>query len=114
MENKSNTFILGEHAAWEPAGDGVRRQVMGYGEQLMLVQVEFQKGAVGARHEHPHAQASYVASGKFEVQVGEEKKTLSGGDGFFVEPNVPHGVFCLEAGVLIDTFSPMRLDFVGR
>jgi quercetin dioxygenase-like cupin family protein len=112
METKSKTFILSEQAAWEQTGEGVRRQVMGYDEQLMLVKVAFQQGAVGAVHEHPHVQASYVASGKFEVQVGEEKKTLTSGDGFFVDSNVAHGVLCLEAGVLIDTFSPMRKDFV--
>jgi quercetin dioxygenase-like cupin family protein len=113
MEVQSNIFILGEATAWEPAGDGVRRQVMGYSEQLMLVKVAFETGAVGAVHAHPHAQASYVASGRFEVQVGEEKKTLSAGDGFFAAPSVPHGVLCLESGVLVDTFNPMRRDFVG-
>ncbi|MDR3189532.1 MAG: cupin domain-containing protein [Prevotellaceae bacterium] len=112
MATKSKTFILEGQAAWEQTGEGVRRQIMGYSEQLMLVKVEFQQGSVGAMHEHPHAQASYVASGKFEVQIGEAKQTLACGDGFFVEPNVPHGVRCLEAGVLVDTFTPVRRDFL--
>jgi len=29
-----------------------------------------------------------------------------------VAPNKPHGCVCLEAGVLIDTFTPMRADFL--
>ena len=114
MELQSKVFILGEDTAWETPDAGVRRQVMGYDEPLMLVKVEFQTGAVGAVHAHPHRQASYVASGKFEVQVGGEKKTLGAGDGFFVAPDVPHGVLCLESGVLVDTFNPMRRDFLGR
>jgi quercetin dioxygenase-like cupin family protein len=114
MEGQGKIFILSAEAAWESPDAGVRRQVMGYSEQLMLVKVEFRAGAAGAVHAHPHAQASYVASGRFEVQVGEEKKTLSAGDGFFAAPNVPHGVICLEGGVLVDTFNPMRRDFVGR
>ena len=57
----------------------------------------------------------YVESfttGCFEVTIGEEKKVLRAGDGYYVAPNLPHGCVCLEAGVLIDTFSPMREDFL--
>jgi quercetin dioxygenase-like cupin family protein len=112
MKTKSKKFIMAEATPWEPAGVGVRRQILGYDGQLMLVKVEFQKGAIGSVHEHFHSQASYVASGKFEVQINDEKQVLGVGDGFYVAPDVPHGVLCLEAGVLIDTFSPMRLDFL--
>ena len=41
-----------------------------------------------------------------------QKEILSTGDGYYVEPDQPHGCVCLEAGVLIDTFSPMRADFL--
>ena len=44
--------------------------------------------------------------------IGKEKKVLRAGDGYYVAPNMPHGCVCLEAGVLIDTFSPMREDFL--
>jgi quercetin dioxygenase-like cupin family protein len=114
MKTKSKNFIMSEATPWEPAGTGVRRQILGYDGQLMLVKVEFQKGAVGSVHEHFHSQASYVVSGKFEVQINGEKQVLSAGDGFFVAPDVSHGALCLEAGVLIDTFSPMRLDFIKK
>lgn len=42
----------------------------------------------------------------------EQKEILSAGDGYYVAPNKPHGCVCLEAGVLIDTFTPMRADFL--
>ncbi len=57
-------------------------------------------------------QTTYVASGCFEVTIGTEKKVLKAGDGYYVAPNMPHGCVCLEAGVLIDTFTPMREDFI--
>ena len=63
-------------------------------------------------HQHPHTQCTYVASGCFEVTIGDEKKVLKAGDGYYVAHNLPHGCVCLEAGVLIDTFSPMREDFL--
>ena len=48
-----------------------------------------------------------------ELTIGDEKKILEAGDGYYVAPDVPHGCVCLEAGVLIDTFSPMRQDFLA-
>ena len=78
----------------------------------MMVKVVFEEGAVGTMHEHYHSQATYVASGKFELTIGEEKRILEAGDGYYVAPDVLHGCVCLEAGILIDTFSPMRADFL--
>jgi hypothetical protein len=34
---------------------------MAYNDTLMLVKVDFEKGAIGTRHHHPHLQISYVA-----------------------------------------------------
>ncbi len=109
----SKTFLLANEMPWEPAGEGSRRRIMGYNGEIMLVKAEFVQGAIGAAHAHDeHTQSTYVASGKFEVTVNGEKKTLQAGDGFFAEPKVVHGVLCLEAGILIDAFSPMRADFL--
>jgi quercetin dioxygenase-like cupin family protein len=63
-------------------------------------------------HTHEHRQCTYVASGIFEFQVGEETKIVRTSDGLYMEPHVPHGVKWLEAVVLIDTFSPAREDFL--
>ena len=86
---------------------------MGYDGQLMMVKVDFEKGAIGTMHEHYHSQVTYVVSGKFELTIGGEKKILVAGDGYYVAPDELHGCVCLEAGVLIDTFSPVRADFLG-
>jgi mannose-6-phosphate isomerase-like protein (cupin superfamily) len=64
-------------------------------------------------HTHEHSQATFVASGKFELTIGNEKRVLSAGDGYYVKPDEPHGCLCIEAGVLIDTFSPVRADFLS-
>lgn len=49
---------------------------------------------------------------EFTVNIGDKKQVLRAGDGYYVAPNLPHGCVCLEAGILIDTFSPMREDFL--
>ena len=53
-----------------------------------------------------------ASGGRFEVTIGDEKAVLSAGEGYYVAPDVLHGCVCLEAGVLIDTFSPVREDFL--
>ncbi len=110
----SKAFQFEKDLQWEDAEPGVKRQIMGYDGQLMVVKVKFQKGAVGKAHAHYHTQATYIASGKFEVTIGGEKQILSQGDGYYVAPDVVHGAVCLEEGVLIDTFSPMRAEFIGK
>ena len=112
MKTRSDAFQFEKELDWEKPAPGIRRQIMGYDGQLMMVKVEFEKGAVGSMHQHYHSQATYVASGKFELTIGDRKEILSTGDGYYVEPDQPHGCVCLEAGVLIDTFSPMRADFL--
>jgi quercetin dioxygenase-like cupin family protein len=114
MQNvATKTFIKSDDIAWEVTAPGMKRKIMAYNESMMLVRVEFEKGAIGSLHQHRHVQISNVESGKFEVEIGGEKKVLSAGDVFHVPPHVLHGAVCLEAGVLIDVFSPMREDFIG-
>lgn len=97
---------------WEKIDENLDRAVVGYDESLMLTIVHFKKGGIGKLHQHIHSQVAYIASGSFEVQIEDEKKVLKTGDSFFLKTNVMHGVVCLEDGVLIESFSPMREDFV--
>ena len=112
MKTCSERFQIGNEMKWETPDPGIRRQIMGYDGQLMMVKVVFEKGAEGTVHTHYHSQATYVASGKFELTIGGEKRILTTGDGYYVAPDEPHGCVCLEADTLIDTFSPMRADFL--
>jgi len=110
---KSNLFISSKEIEWEEVGTGVRRQILGYDPELMMVRVVFEKGAVGALHSHVHRQVSYVESGLFEITIGGEKKNLTKGDCFFVPPGVEHEAHALENGCLIDIFNPVRDDFLS-
>ena len=105
-------FIQNHEVQFETVAHGVKRKIMGYDERLMLVRVEFETGSIGSLHSHYHSQITSIESGSFEVEIGAEKKILKTGDAFYIPPNVVHGVVCLEQGVLIDMFSPMREDFV--
>lgn len=110
----SKEFFYTEDMEWEKVGEGVSRQIMGYDDKIMLVKVKFEEGSQGYAHEHYHSQATYVASGTFEFTIGDQVKTVKGGDSVYIPPHVLHGAICKESGVLIDVFSPIREDFMKK
>jgi quercetin dioxygenase-like cupin family protein len=113
-EETMKVFIENSEIPWEEVDKGMKRKIMAYDDKLMVVKVEFEKGGIGVLHQHYHSQITHVESGRFEVQINGEKKILAAGDAFYIPPNVLHGAICLEAGVLIDVFSPMREDFIEK
>ena len=106
--------IFNSDYEWEDAGEGVRRKILGFDNDLMHVLVEFKKGSEGYVHKHPHKQISYLVRGSFEVNIGGEKKVQKTGDVFMIEPNIEHGVIALEDSALIDVFNPHREDFLKK
>jgi len=108
----SDLFVSAEGAEWVSPEPGVTRRIMAYLPEMMMVEVAFEKDAIGAQHSHPHIQASYVAQGCFEVTIDGRTETLYQGGSFIVPPNLVHGVKALEKGRLIDTFTPHRAEFL--
>lgn len=108
MEN----YILNKEVELEQLEPGVSRKVLSHDENIMVVEVHFEQDAVGAVHSHVHEQIAYVVSGKFEFTTNGTKQIVETGDSIYFESNIPHGVVCLEAGTLLDTFTPRREDFL--
>lgn len=109
---QSLKFLFAPFLPWTDLGNGFRRQVMGYNDNIMMVKVELKKDAVAALHHHPHSQTTYVVSGIFELTIGKETRIIKPGDGFFAPPDIEHCVVCIEEGILVDAFSPVREDFL--
>ena len=107
-----NFFIASEIEGKE-VSPGVFRKVLAHSDNLMVCELHFKKGAVGALHSHSNEQCSYIISGKFEFEIGGRKKVLSAGDSTYKEPGVIHGAVCLEEGTVIDVFTPERKDFLA-
>lgn len=105
-------WVFHKDALPQQAGEGVVRRVLAYSGQLMCVENTFAAGAVGALHSHPHTQITYVVSGRFSFTIGGETREVGPGDTMLKTDGVVHGCTCLEAGVLLDIFDPMREDFL--
>lgn len=95
-----------------PCEPGVTRRVMTYTKDVMMCEISFETGARGNVHSHPHTQVTYIAEGKFDFTIDGETRTVEKGDSVLMPPDAVHGVVCLEAGKLVDVFTPMREDFV--
>jgi quercetin dioxygenase-like cupin family protein len=112
MKIQSKIIIQSDQLDWENIGGGVSRQILGYDNQIMMVKVKFEKGAIGALHQHVHVQTTYCVRGQFEFTIDGERRIVNEGDGLYIAPNLLHGTVCLEEGLLIDVFSPVREDFL--
>ena len=88
------------------------RKVRARGGKLMMVEVFFETGTIAYEHEHPHEQMCYCLSGEFVFTVGDESRKISTGDSIYVPANARHGAACLNAGRLLDVFTPQREDFL--
>ena len=93
-------------------GSGVYRKILAHVESLMMVEVNFIKGAVGEIHAHAHEQISYIIKGSFEVNIEGKKEIIKAGDTFYIKPNALHGVLALEDSTILDVFTPQREDFL--
>lgn len=110
--HKDERWFPYDRAEAESGGEGVEKRVLAYSKDLMVVENSFEKEAVGKLHHHPHTQITYVKSGVFEFTIGEEKRIVREGDTLLKTDGVEHGCVCLEAGQLLDIFTPYREDFV--
>jgi quercetin dioxygenase-like cupin family protein len=107
-------FVYAKDVRSEDLGDGVKRKVLAHDGGLMQVEVTFEEGAVGPLHSHPHEQLTYVLSGEFEFTIDGETKIVRAGDTMYKKSGVLHGCRCLKSGVLLDTFTPQRGDYLPK
>ena len=105
--------VHNQDRAYQDLSGGVRRKVLAYSENLMNVELLFEKGAKGAMHKHPHEQIGYVIEGSLLYHEEEKEDVLlKAGDSYYVAPDVMHGITCLSDVKLLDIFTPMREDFI--
>jgi len=95
-----------------PADEGVTRQVLADHPEMMVVAFRFEENAEGKLHNHPHVQSTFVKTGRFRFSLDGVETDYGPGDSFVIPSNAVHGCVCLEAGTLVDCFTPRRDDFL--
>lgn len=79
----------------EPVGDGITiRWVIGRPEgapNFAMRVIEFQPGAIFARHQHPYEHQIFVLEGEGLVEGSAEKIPMRPGTALYVAPDESHG-----------------------
>ena len=115
MSDKKSTragHVQADALEWQDMGDGTRRKILGYAPEMLMMRNAFKAGAEGLLHSHLHVQSSYIVSGVFEITIGGKTQRLGPGDGFLVEGGVEHSARCIEAGEVVEVFTPIRNEFI--
>jgi quercetin dioxygenase-like cupin family protein len=111
-QHKAKEWVFDRDVKGGSPAPGVIRKVMSYCDDAMCAVHEFEKGAIVASHSHPHTQITYVVEGHFRFTLRDETREIVRGDTICMQNDVKHACECLEKGILVDFFAPMREDFV--
>ena len=63
-------------------------------------------------HRHPSEQSGYVVSGRYRLRVAQYDQILEPGDSYAIPENVEHSLEVLDAGEVVDVFTPVRYDYL--
>lgn len=106
-------FFINEEISFIEVDTKTKRKIIAHGGDMMIVEVHFEKGAVGNLHEHFHQQVTYCTKGSVEFEVDGKKQVIKAGDSVYLPSNIIHGLVVLEEDtVLLDIFTPQREDFL--
>lgn len=91
---------------------GVSLDSLATGEKTMVTKMNYVVGNYATTHTHLHEQCGYVISGKYRMVVDGQEYELTAGDSYAIPGNVPHSFAVLEAGEVVDVFTPIREDYL--
>jgi quercetin dioxygenase-like cupin family protein len=91
---------------------GVDFVVLAIGKETMVAKMLYKATDFVPFHKHPNEQSGYVISGKYKLKFGGEEYYLTIGDTYSIPADVEHSIEILEAGEVIDVFSPIRQDYL--
>jgi quercetin dioxygenase-like cupin family protein len=99
--------------------DGVPRQFLGVdfvvlsiGNDSMVAKMLYKSTDNVPFHKHPNEQSGYVISGKYILRFGDQSHELNQGDSYSIPANIEHSIEIVEAGEVIDVFTPIRQDYL--
>ena len=91
---------------------GITRRTMVHGDQTVICEFRFEKGAVVPSHNHIFEQTGYLISGKLLFTIDGDQHEVNPGDSWCIKTNVEHSAEITEDAVLFEVFSPVREDYL--
>ena len=91
---------------------GVDFVVLSIGIDTMVTKMIYKPTDNVPFHNHPNEQSGYIISGKYNLKLNGQEYLLSSGDAYSIPANIEHSFEIIEAGEVIDVFSPIRQDYL--
>lgn len=91
---------------------GVDFDVLAIGEKSMVTRMNYKVGDRVPEHHHPNEQSGYVISGKYRLKYQNYEEIIVPGDSYSIPANSAHSLEVIEAGEVIDVFTPIRQDYL--
>lgn len=91
--------------------EGIKRRIV-TGERVMLGRIFFPKGSKVPAHTHESEQITNVISGALLFVIDGQEIIVRSGETLTIPSNVEHSAEALEETDEIDTFSPIRTDWL--
>ena len=96
----------------EKLNDKITRK-LAVGQNEMVGRLWLAKGAAVPPHKHVSEQITMVMSGALKFTIGGKDITVREGEVLVIPPNVVHSALALEDSDDIDSFSPLREDWLS-
>jgi quercetin dioxygenase-like cupin family protein len=109
----ADEVIKSDDSSMSSPEPGLRRQVMSYSKDIMLVRHKMEPGWIGAAHSHPHEQVVYVISGAIQLTIAGVTHALSAGDSILVAGGILHQACTDRASEVLDVFTPCRIEYAS-
>ena len=107
---KKKDVVSSPHAEVFP---GVAAAVFG-GKEAMFMHAVLDHGVTVPEHSHPEEQISFVLEGHLAFQIEDEVCEVAAGEAVHIPSGAKHAVRALEPSVVVDIFSPVRLDLIEK
>lgn len=91
---------------------GIKRQIF-TGDKVMLGRLYFPKGALVPSHHHESEQITHVLKGALRFIVDGTEVVVREGQLLHIPSNAEHSAEALEETDEIDSFSPIRADWLN-
>jgi len=105
-------MIVTERDAQKRSFHGVDFIVLSSGPDSMVTKMLYKMDDKVPFHKHPNEQSGYVLSGKYRIRFGEHDQVIVSGDSYSIPKNIEHTIEIIEAGEVVDFFTPPREDYL--
>lgn len=102
-----------DYLARKELAPGIKVHVLSSGERLTQCWVAMAAGTRLPVHSHRHEQASYIVSGRVRWEIDGLESEGAPASSLIFAPHQPHGCLVLEDCVIVDTFTPVREEYLA-